>query len=143
VRRASPILCALAAAIAAVFGIAPAHADDARPAHAEIATNPDNIAPTVATEPHRTVRVVGKPRSTAGHPSVIWDEEDIRRYREMMKTSPELRRLVLDLQRRMDARIGRPIDVPRRRRDPTARGCTRATIFPSCPTTPATATAPS
>ena len=122
-------LWALVAALSvsqAALGVPAAFAGDAAAfAPSAVSTNPNNIAPTVATAPHEDVEMFGKPRMSVGHPNTIWDEEDIRQYKQMLKTSAELRQQLSELEKRMDARIGEPIDIP-----PPQKGSDGAWLYP-------------
>lgn len=57
-------------------------------------------------------RASGQPRMTQGHPCTIWDQEDITRYKEQLKGSPELKAAFDQLQAWGDKRIARPLNVP-------------------------------
>ena len=114
-----------------------ADAEDApAPPALRFAANPDNIAPTIATEPHRDVRVYGEPRMTAGHPNTLWDEEDILRFRQLLKTSAEFRQALFELEKPMDERIGKPIDVPPPQKGPDGAWLYPGDYFPDVPGRP-------
>ena len=66
-------------------------------------------AQTAAPEP---AQVFGQPRMAKGHPRTIWDQEDIARYQELLKSSPELKDTLERLRTWADGRIGQPLDVP-------------------------------
>ncbi len=130
---------ALVAALALTQGLAGARAEDgAAPAPAAVSTNPNNIAPTVADAPHRNVEIFGKPRVAVGHPNTMWDAEDIRDLKEMAKTSPGFRQALSDLQKTMDERIGKPIDVPAPQRGPDGAWLYPGDYFPDFPGRPHT-----
>ncbi len=129
----------LVAALAAISGLARAHAGDgATPSLAAVSTNPNNIAPTVADAPHRNVEVFGEPRVDTGHPNTIWDEEDIRNLKGMLKTSPGLRQALAELQKTMDNRIGKPVDVPPPQKGPDGAWLYPGDYFPDFPGRPPT-----
>ena len=62
-------------------------------------------------------RVFGKPRMTPGHPCTLWDLEDIAHYKELLKTSPELKSAWNKLQAWGDKRIQEPLSVPAHRQE--------------------------
>jgi hypothetical protein len=66
-------------------------------------------AQTPATTPSR---VSGQPRMTQGHPRTAWDQEDIARYKELLKSSPEMEATFDQLRLWADERITRPLNVP-------------------------------
>jgi len=70
-----------------------------------------NIAPT-SSMPKGTPEVAGQPKNETGHPSLMWDQEDIDHYKEMLKTSKELQIQFDVMKAKVDARIAQPIEVP-------------------------------
>ena len=100
------------------------------------ATNPNNIAPTVATRSHQSLRAFGEPRMTVGHPNTTWDAEDIRHYKKMLTTSAELRQLLSDLRKTMDERIGKPIEIPPPQKGPDGAWLYPGDYFPDFPGRP-------
>ena len=132
-------LWTLVAALAATQGLAGARAENgASPPAAAVPANPSNIAPTVADAPHRNVEVFGEPRMDTSHPNTIWDEEDIRDLKQMLKTSPGLRQALFELQKTMDDRIGKPIDVPPPQKGPDGAWLYPGDYFPDFPGRPQT-----
>ena len=85
----------------------------------KITASSNAIMPT-GTGAKGKVEVFGSPRKALGHPRTIWDKEDVKLYREMLKRSPLLQAQAADLKRRMDRRITQPIDIPQ----PVKRGGT-------------------
>ena len=127
------------AALAATQGLAGARAENgASPPAAAVPANPSNIAPTVADAPHRNVEVFGEPRMDTRHPNTIWDEEDIRNLEQTLKTSPGLRQALFELQKTMDDRIGKPIDVPPPQKGPDGAWLYPGDYFPDFPGRPQT-----
>ena len=79
----------------------------------EVPLLPDNIQPTTGSQAAGgKIEVVGQPRETKGHPCTLWDMEDIAHYKEMLKTSKELKAQFEGLQRSMDARLTMPLGIP-------------------------------
>jgi hypothetical protein len=74
----------------------------------QVATDPANIAPTVATRT-AAVEVMGHPKNETAHPNIFWDQDDVDHYKEMLKTSKELQIQFEVLKAKMDARIATPI----------------------------------
>ncbi len=66
------------------------------------------------TPPH----VSGTPRRTEGHPCTLWDREDIARYQQLLKTSPELKAAYDQLRAFGDQRIAEPLKVPAHVQEP-------------------------
>lgn len=129
---------ALVAALTATQGLADSRAEDGTaPALGAISTNPNNIAPTIADAPHQDVEVFGKPRVAGRHPNTMWDAEDIQDYKEMAKTSPGFRQALFDLQKTMDERIEKPIDVPPPQKSPDGAWLYPGDYFPVVPDRPA------
>ncbi len=62
-------------------------------------------------------RVFGKPRMPPSHPCTLWDLEDIAHYKELLKTSPELKSAWNKLQAWGDKRIQEPLSVPAHRQE--------------------------
>ena len=60
----------------------------------------------------RPSRVSGQPRMTQVHPLTLWDQEDITRYKELLKSSPELKAAFDQLRVWGDKRITQPLNVP-------------------------------
>lgn len=83
----------------------------------EVTAAPMDIAPTSGTLTGAKVEVIGQPRMTEGHPSLLWDNEDIAHYKEMLKTSKELQAQFAGLKSAMDLRITQPIGVPQPQKD--------------------------
>jgi hypothetical protein len=112
------------------IAFADAPAKDASPGDYQVALLPANIAPTpgTRTEP---VEVTGQPRLTKGHPNAYWDQEDIEHYKEMLKTSPELQKLLAGLKAEMDKRIAEPIDVPPPQKGPDGKWMFPGDYFPA------------
>jgi len=77
----------------------------------------DNITPTTGALASGKVEVVGQPREATGHPNTIWDQQDVKHYKEMLATSPELQKQVAALKTAMDLRMTRPIGVPEPRKN--------------------------
>ena len=91
---------------------------------------PANIAPTPATRTE-TVEVFGQPRMTKGHPNAYWDQEDIDHYKEMLKTSTELQKIVANIKDMMDKRIAEPIDIPPPQKGPDGKWMFPSDYFPA------------
>jgi hypothetical protein len=68
---------------------------------------PTAIAPVAAPS-----QIPGQPRMTQGHPRTIWDQQDIAHYKELLKTSPELKSAFDKLQTWAGNRITQPLNVP-------------------------------
>jgi hypothetical protein len=49
---------------------------------------------------------------TKGHPFTVWDQQDIARYRELLKSSPEMKAEFDQLKVWGDKRIAQPLNVP-------------------------------
>lgn len=96
----------------------------------QVTALPANIAPTPATRTE-TVEVFGQPRMTKGHPNVYWDQEDIDHYKEMLKTSPDLQKLLAGLKSDLDKRIAQPIDVPPPQKGPDGKWMFPGDYFPA------------
>ena len=92
-----------------------------------------NIASTVATAPHERLFVFGQPRITKGHPSTIWDVEDVDHYREMLRSNRELQLFFADLKARMDDRLEKPIDIPQPRENSEGDWMFPGDYFPDFP----------
>ncbi len=56
--------------------------------------------------------VSGQPRMTQGHPLTLWDQADVTRYKERLKSSPELKAEFNQLREWGDKRITEPLNVP-------------------------------
>ena len=66
-------------------------------------------------------QVFGKPRLTQGHPRTLWDQEDIARYQQLLKTSPELKAAYDQLKASGDQRIQEPLKVPAHVQEPDGK----------------------
>jgi len=84
---------------------------------------PANIAPTAATAARGAVLVNGQPRVSKGHPSTLWDQQDVAAIRERLKTNRALQNALAALRAAMDKRITEPAGVP----DPASGAPTAAT----------------
>jgi len=73
--------------------------------------NPANIA-TTTSMPTKAPEVFGQPKNETQHPNLMWDQEDIDHYKEMLKTSKELQIQFDVMKAKVDARIAQPIEVP-------------------------------
>jgi hypothetical protein len=94
---------------------------------------PTNIAGTVGAQSYDSVEVFGQPRMALSHPNVFWDQVDIDHYKEMLKSSQELKLQFFDLKRRMDERIARPLDIPPPRQGPDGAWLYPGDYFPPFP----------
>ena len=85
--------------------------------------SPDNIAPTAGTvnDPNKTVTVQGQPRMAKGHPCTLWDQQDVDRYKELLKTDTVMQGLLDAMKKKMDARIAQPLDVPLSHKGPDGK----------------------
>ena len=88
------------------------------PAQYDVKASPANIVPTNGSQAEGKVEVVGRPRMTQGHPCTLWDKEDIAHYKEMLKTSKELRAQLAGLKDAMDIRITQPLGIPQPEKGP-------------------------
>ena len=70
-----------------------------------------NIAPTNSM-PTKAPEVFGHPKNETTHPSLLWDQEDIDHYKEMLKTSKELQIQFDVMKAKVDARIAQGLEVP-------------------------------
>jgi hypothetical protein len=120
------------------FVFAPAAADEPAAARYDYNVEPDavNIAPTLATAPHTGVEVFGTPRRDLGHPDTLWDAEDIAHYKDMLKSSAELRAELAELSKPLDARLDRPLDIPEPRKGPDGAWLFPGDYFPPFPGAP-------
>lgn len=91
-----------------------------------------NIALSPETLPYVGVRAVGHPRLSK-HPNVTWDQEDIDHYKEMLRSSPELRIQLEDLKRRMDQVVGQPVSIPEPQKGPDGAWLFPGDYFPPFP----------
>lgn len=66
------------------------------------------VAPVTAC-----LQITGKPRVSVGYPRAIWDQEDIRRYRQVLKTDLGLKSALDQLKDWADKRIREPEGVPK------------------------------
>jgi len=77
----------------------------------QVPLNPANIAPTESMPTHAP-EVVGQPKNETTHPNLIWDQEDIDHYKEMLKTSKELQIQFNVMKAKVDERIAQPVELP-------------------------------
>jgi hypothetical protein len=75
-------------------------------------TSPAFIAPTAATVREANVAVIGRPRMAKGHPCTLWDQEDVARLKDLLKTSKPLQEEFAKLKAEMDKRISEPLGIP-------------------------------
>lgn len=87
----------------------------------QVAAAPANIAPTTGALAEGEVKVFGQPRETKGHPCTLWDEQDIRHYKEMLKTSPELQKQYAALRAKIDERMTKPLGIPEPKQGPDGK----------------------
>jgi hypothetical protein len=126
-------------AIVLAADVAAAAADEpaaARPGY-NVGPEAANIAPTVATAPHVGVEIFGTPRRDLVHPDTLWDAEDIAHYKDMLKSSPELRAELAELSKPLDARLGQPLDIPAPQKGPDGAWVFPGDYFPQFPGVPA------
>src|SRR5271165_3653059 len=97
---------------------------------------PANIAQTGVGSSHSNIEVFGNPRVVRGHPSTLWDQDDIDHYKEMLKTSRELQIQFSELRSRMDERIGKPLDIPMPQQGPDGAWLYPGDYFPPFPGAP-------
>jgi len=102
----------------------------------QVSTLPANIALTVATRT-TPVDVEGQPRNDTTHPNVFWDQDDVDRYKELLKTSKELQVQVEILKARMDALIAVPVNIPPPQKGPDGKWLYPGDYFPKLATNPA------
>jgi hypothetical protein len=78
-----------------------------------------NIAPTPGTveDPSQRVEVFGEPRMVKGHPCTLWDQQDIERYKELLKTDANMQKMLSGLIGRAEKRIKQPLNVPGAHKD--------------------------
>ena len=116
-------------AIVLAADVAAAAADEPAAARPDYNVGPEaaNIAPTVATAPHVGVEILRDSRRDLAHPDTLWDAEDIAHYKDMLKSSPELRAELAELSKPLDARLGQPLDIPAPR-SPDGAGSSLAII---------------
>ncbi len=88
----------------------------ATPLSYSVTRNDINITPTQGAVAEGEFRVIGQPRKAEGWPRTLWDKQDIAHYRNMLETSPELRRQFDVLKRAMQERIAKPLGVPQPRK---------------------------
>jgi hypothetical protein len=67
---------------------------------------------TTATPVAAASQAPEQPRMALGHPRTIWDQQDVARYKELLKTSPELKSAFDQLQAWAEQRIREPLNVP-------------------------------
>ena len=60
----------------------------------------------------RPFQFFGQPRITQGHPRTAWDQKDITSYKDLLKSSPELKATFDQLRVLGDKRITQPLNVP-------------------------------
>jgi hypothetical protein len=95
-----------------------------------------NIAPTISM-PTKTPEVVGHPKNETGHPSLIWDQDDIDHYKAMLKTSKELQIQFDVMKAKVDERIAQPVEVPAPQKGPNGGYRFIGDAFPAFPGAPA------
>ncbi len=78
---------------------------------------PANIAPTSSTPSKDPVKTFGEPRMAQGHPSTLWDQQDIAHYKELLKTNKVMQEEFAKLQTKMDARIIQPLNIAEPQKD--------------------------
>jgi hypothetical protein len=125
--------------IVAAAAFAAAAADESVVARYEYDVRADaaNIAPTAATAPHVGVEVFGTPRRDLAHPDTLWDDEDIARYKDMLKSSAALRSELEELGKPLNARLAQPLDIPAPRKGPDGAWLFPGDYFPPFPGAPA------
>jgi len=89
----------------------------AQPEAYAMPVNANNIAPTSGAIATGNVEVYGQPRVATEHPKTIWDQVDIDHYKQMLKTSPRLRKELEALKRAMDERLTKPLGIPQPRKN--------------------------
>ncbi len=77
-------------------------------------TSPVNVAPTpgTANNPNQKVEVLGEPRTVKGHPCTLWDQDDIARYKSLLRTDKDFAKELEMLKARAERRIAMPLGVP-------------------------------
>ncbi len=130
-----PCLCCLFFAVITCFGFLTAIAADAQPAPAtpppptpqnqpitvpnySVATSPDSIAPTPATQPESNVQVYGEPRNSVGHPCTLVDSDDIARYKEILKTNIDAQTNLQGQIKYCDNAMSKPLAIPAAEKNP-------------------------
>ena len=89
---------------------------------------------SAATLPYVGVQVVGKPRIVGKHPNVLWDQDDIDHYKQMLRSSRESAGPVPSFKQRADELVGRPVVDSRTAKGPGRRnGSIRGTTFRNRP----------
>ena len=96
-----------------------------------------NIAPTDSM-PTKAPEVFGHPKNETTHPSLIWDQEDIDHYKEMLKTSKELQIQFDVMKAKVEARIAQGIEVPVPQKGPDGKYPFVGDTLPPFPGIPAT-----
>ena len=86
----------------------------------EVKAMPAAVMPT-GTGAKGPSEVHGRPRMAKGHPCTTWDKEDVKRFREMLKSSPVLRDQAEALRRGIDRRIQQPVSVPQPQKGPDGK----------------------
>ncbi len=76
--------------------------------------DPANIAPTpgTANDPNVKVEVFGEPRTAKGHPCTLWDQQDIARFKELLKTDKSLQEQLAAVVGKADRKLKAPLNVP-------------------------------
>ena len=105
----------------------------------QVAALDADIAPTTS-KPRGTPEVVGQPTNETGHPSLMWDQDEIDHYKEMLKTSKELQIQFDVLKAKVDARIAQPVEVPVPQKKPAGDYPFIGDSFPPFPGAPPTDT---
>lgn len=78
-----------------------------------VAGSPDFIAATTQSRAKPRVDVFGEPRQAQGHPRTLWDTQDVRQFRAMLKTSPLLAAQYAALKKATDEVIALPVELPK------------------------------
>jgi hypothetical protein len=66
-----------------------------------------NVAGTSgSTETGEKVKVYGTPREAKGHPNTLWDAEDVKHYKQMLKENKEMQAQFEGLKKSLDAAAG-------------------------------------
>ena len=76
-----------------------------------VKANANALMPT-GSAANGAVKAYGEVRSVKGHPCTTWDAADVKRFRAMMETSPELKAQAQALRRAMDKRLTQPLGIP-------------------------------
>ena len=86
-----------------------------------VATAASNIALTSGAVAEGKTEVFGESRVTTGHPCTLWDQQDIAHYKEMLKTSQELKEQFAGLKKAMDIRMTEPLGIPQPKQGPDGK----------------------